>query len=206
MFPVTGFGTPPRDPKSSLPGESFPGRREEERTRPKFILVPGAGGLATPYWRLVSTQLTGAGHRPVPVDLPGGASDAGLPEYTAIIVDTIRNCAEAKLSWPNRWAASPGDGLRSGSGPRAHLGQRNGACARRDAWRVVDGNGGDRRSDRRREARGYDTEFDMSTYFLHDLGARTLPPSSPTRVTKQILRSANNAMSQRGPTFPPLRL
>ena len=47
-----------------------------------FVLVPGSGGIATPYWRLVSDRLQHLGHRAFPVDLPGSAPEAGLPECT----------------------------------------------------------------------------------------------------------------------------
>lgn len=59
-----------------------------------FILVPGAGGIATPYWRPVSDRLQRAGHRAVPVDLPGAAPDVGLPEYAALVTAAIEDCAE----------------------------------------------------------------------------------------------------------------
>jgi hypothetical protein len=59
-----------------------------------FILVPGAGGIATPYWHIVAAQLEDAGHRALPVDLPGADPKAGLPDYAAMIIDAIESCAE----------------------------------------------------------------------------------------------------------------
>ena len=127
--------------------------------------------MATPYWRLVSTRLTGAGHRPVPVDLPGGASDAGLPEYTAIIVDAIRNCAEPIVVAQSMGGFCavmacdrvPVRGLILVNAMVPAPGETPGE------WWTATG-----AIDARiaaAEAGGYDTEFDMSTYFLHDLGA-----------------------------------
>ena len=57
-----------------------------------FVLVPGAGGIGTPYWRHVTSRLEDAGNHAHVVDLPGEDRDAGLPEYATLIVDAIRNC------------------------------------------------------------------------------------------------------------------
>src|ERR1700683_2849167 len=59
-----------------------------------FVLVPGAGGLATLYWRRVSVLLEEAGHGALPIDPPGDSPDASLPEYAAIIIDAIEGCAD----------------------------------------------------------------------------------------------------------------
>jgi pimeloyl-ACP methyl ester carboxylesterase len=45
-----------------------------------FILVPGAGGAAW-YWHRVVPELRARGHEAVAVDLPGAGDAAGLPEY-----------------------------------------------------------------------------------------------------------------------------
>ncbi|QKT08281.1 alpha/beta hydrolase [Gordonia sp. X0973] len=51
-----------------------------------FVLVPGAGGQAWYFHRLVS-RLVERGHRAVAVDLPADDDTAGLAEYAAAIVD-----------------------------------------------------------------------------------------------------------------------
>lgn len=53
-----------------------------------FILIPGAGGSAW-YWHLVAPKLEQAGHEAVAVALPAGDDSAGLPEYTAAVIDAI---------------------------------------------------------------------------------------------------------------------
>lgn len=50
-----------------------------------FVLVPGAGGMAS-YWRLVQQQLTDRGFESIAVDLPGDDPKAGLPEYVDLVV------------------------------------------------------------------------------------------------------------------------
>ena len=50
-----------------------------------FVLVPGAGGSAW-YWHRVVAELEGRGHEAIAVDLPSGDPDAGLADYVAAIV------------------------------------------------------------------------------------------------------------------------
>ena len=53
-----------------------------------FVLIPGAGGVAW-YWHRVVPLLEDAGHEPIAVDLPGDDERAGLPEYTRLVLDAI---------------------------------------------------------------------------------------------------------------------
>src|ERR1700722_16318820 len=53
-----------------------------------FILIPGAGGVAW-YWHRVVPLLAAAGHEAVAVDLPGDDDQAGLPEYARIVTAAI---------------------------------------------------------------------------------------------------------------------
>lgn len=61
-----------------------------------FVLVPGAGGAAW-YWHRVVPLLTEAGHTAVAVDLPGADPDAGLPEYAAIVRAAMNGLDEIVL-------------------------------------------------------------------------------------------------------------
>lgn len=54
----------------------------------RFVLVPGAGGSAW-YWHRVVPMLESRGHEAVPVELPGNDDTAGLPEYAEAIVQAI---------------------------------------------------------------------------------------------------------------------
>jgi hypothetical protein len=134
-----------------------------------FVLVPGAGGLATLYWRRVSVLLEDAGHRALPVDLPGDSPTEGLPEYAASIVDTIEDCADPvvvaqsmggfsavmacdrvstrMLILVNAMVPAPGETPGSWWSATGAVDARIAAA----------------------KAGGYDTEFDLATYFLHDL-------------------------------------
>jgi Alpha/beta hydrolase family len=136
---------------------------------PDFILVPGAGGIATPYWHIVAAKLEDAGHRSLPVDLPGADPQAGLPDYAAMIIDAIESCAEPVVvaqSMGGFSAAMACDRVRvvglilvnamvpaPGETP-GEWWAATGAIAARIAAA---------------EAGGYQTDFDLETYFLHDL-------------------------------------
>lgn len=142
-----------------------------------FVLVPGAGGIATPYWRLVSDRLRSVGHQAFPVDLPGDAQDAGLPEYANLVATAMRGCSEPvvvaqslggfsavmacdqvsarKLILVNAMVPVPGET------PGAWWSETGAVEARIEAAKVG----------------GYSIDFDIATYFLHDL-----PPDDAAAV------------------------
>jgi len=53
-----------------------------------FVLIPGAGGAAW-YWSRVVTRLEAAGHEAIAVDLPADDEHAGLPEYTDLVLGAM---------------------------------------------------------------------------------------------------------------------
>lgn len=71
------------------PDRKTPGPHPEEDVLSTYVLIPGAGGAATWYWHRVVPLLEQAGHRAIPVDLPGPDERAGLPEYAQLVVDAI---------------------------------------------------------------------------------------------------------------------
>jgi pimeloyl-ACP methyl ester carboxylesterase len=140
-----------------------------EEATSDFVLVPGAGGIATPFWRPLSTRLESAGHRAHPVDLPGGDPEAGLPEYTEMIISAIESCAA-----PVVVAQSMGGFSAVMACDRVPVGRLILVNAMVPApgetpgeWWAATGAITARTS--AAEAQGYDTEFDLETYFLHDL-------------------------------------
>jgi hypothetical protein len=54
-----------------------------------YVLVPGAGGVATWFYSRLVPLLERAGHEAIPVDLPGDDEAAGLPEYAELVVRAI---------------------------------------------------------------------------------------------------------------------
>jgi pimeloyl-ACP methyl ester carboxylesterase len=53
-----------------------------------FVLVPGAGGQAW-YWHRLVPELRARGHEAIAVDLPAADDDAGLAEYADAVVTAI---------------------------------------------------------------------------------------------------------------------
>ncbi len=133
-----------------------------------FVLVPGAGGAAW-YWHRVVPLLRAAGHDAIAVQLPGADPDAGLPEYTRVALDAIGAREDVTLvvqslggfTAPLVAAATPLRALvlvnamipRPGETPGAWWGATGWAEARVEAARRG----------------GYATEFELWTYFLHDV-------------------------------------
>jgi pimeloyl-ACP methyl ester carboxylesterase len=135
-----------------------------------FVLIPGAGGAAW-YWHRVVSELAARGHAAVAVDLPGADPAAGLPEYTEAVVDAAGDgenvvlvaqslggftapvvCARAPVAvlvLVNAMIPLPGET------PGEWWGNTGATEARAAAA----------------EAGGYPVEFDPDTYFLHDVPA-----------------------------------
>ena len=53
-----------------------------------FVLIPGAGGSAW-YWHRLVPELRERGHEAIAVELPTGDEAAGLPEYADAVVEAI---------------------------------------------------------------------------------------------------------------------
>ncbi|MET7698563.1 alpha/beta hydrolase [Streptomyces sp. NPDC005485] len=134
----------------------------------RFVLIPGAGGAAW-FWHRVVPELQVRGHEGVAVELPGADESAGLPEYADAVVAAIGDHEDVVVV------------AQSMGGFTAPM-----ACARTSAgllvlvnamvplpgetpgeWWVNTGSEAARLA--AAEAGGYPTEFDLDTYFLHDV-------------------------------------
>jgi len=133
-----------------------------------FILVPGAGGVAW-YWHRLVPLLEHAGHAAVAVDLPGDDDSVGLDGYAQRIAAAIGErrdvvlvaqslagfvapmvCARApvqQLVLVNAMIPTPGE--RAGA-----WGDHTGSTAARTAAA---------------RAGGYSEDFDEAVYFFHDV-------------------------------------
>lgn len=145
-----------------------------------FLLLPGAGGSAW-YWHRVVASLTEHGRRAVAVDLPADDPDSGLPEYAQLAIAAGRDLGSvvlvaqsmggftAPLVWPHLDVAHvvfvnamiPRPGERAGE----WWGNVDCAAAQREAAL----------------AGGYSPEFDLDTYFLHDVPPEVLASGEPPR-------------------------
>jgi hypothetical protein len=138
-----------------------------------FALIPGAGGLAW-YWHRVVPLLAAAGHEAIPVDLPGEDESAGLPEYASLVADSVGDRDDVVLvalslggfTAPLVADRRPVSGLVFVNAMIPVPGETPG-----DWW----ANTG--QPEARAEAAaagGYGTEFDEAVYFLHDVAPEVL--------------------------------
>src|SRR5262245_58726199 len=137
-----------------------------------FVLVPGAGGIAW-YWHRVVPLLEESGHHAVAVDLPGDDKQSGLSSYADHVVEAIAGrhvilvaqslagftaplvCARVRvrmLIFVNAMIPVPGETAGQWWGNTGSTAARTAAAHRG----------------------GYSTEFDLATYFLHDVPPETI--------------------------------
>jgi pimeloyl-ACP methyl ester carboxylesterase len=143
----------------------------------RIVLLPGAGGEAA-YWDKVVPLLEDAGHEAIAVELPADDESAGLAEYVAIAHDACGDADQLLVvaqSMGGFTAAMLAEGLvREGRDLLGVVllnamvpapGETPG-----EWWGDVDSE-----SARLAAARegGYPVDFDLDTYFLHDLDDET---------------------------------
>jgi pimeloyl-ACP methyl ester carboxylesterase len=133
-----------------------------------YLLIPGAGGAAA-YWSELVPLLQQAGHEAIAVELPGADDSSGLPEYADRVVAAAEGAIDVVLV------------AQSLGGFTAPL-----VCARRPVRELVfvnamipvpgeragawwDNVGSSAARLAAADAGGYSREFDLTTYFLHDL-------------------------------------
>jgi pimeloyl-ACP methyl ester carboxylesterase len=133
-----------------------------------FILIPGAGGMAW-YWHRVVPLLERAGHEALAIDLPGDDDSAGIHAYADRVVAAIGARSDVILvaqSMGGFTAALASVRVR----PRRLIfvnamipdpGETAGQWWKNTGWeaaRVAAAKRG-----------GYGVEFDLATYFFHDV-------------------------------------
>jgi pimeloyl-ACP methyl ester carboxylesterase len=135
-----------------------------------FILVPGAGGAAW-YWHRVVPLVQQAGHHAIAVDLPADDEQAGLAAYSDRVVAAIGAQADVILVAQSLGAfTAPLVCARVGVRMLVFVnamipvpGETAG-----DWW---DDTGSSAARTEAARRRGYSPDFDLATYFLHDVPA-----------------------------------
>jgi pimeloyl-ACP methyl ester carboxylesterase len=138
-----------------------------------FVLIPGAGGTAS-FWYRVIPLLEAGGHEAIAVDLPGADESAGLPEYTDLVLAAMGAREDVVLvaqsmgafTAPMVCARRPVRLLILVNAMIPQPGETPG-----EWW----GNTGSEEAQiaAAREG-GYPAEIDLEIYFLHDLPAEVL--------------------------------
>ena len=123
-----------------------------------YILIPGAGGAAW-YWHRLVEELGRRGHEAIAVDLPAGDDRAGLREYAdAVVAQSMGGFTAplvcdrlpvARLVLVNAMIPAPGE---TGG-----------------EWWTNTGQDQARRDHDQREGRSPDGPFDPILYFFHDV-------------------------------------
>jgi pimeloyl-ACP methyl ester carboxylesterase len=166
-----------------------------------FVLVPGAGGMAW-YWHCVVPLIRAAGHQAIAVDLPGDDRHAGLAVYADIVIREIAERSDVILV------------AQSLAGFTAPL-----VCARVPVRMVVfvnamipkpgetagawwDATGAVEAREQAAARRGHATEFDVGTYFLHDVPQDVLRsgPEQPYEEAETVF--AEPCRFERWPDIP----
>jgi pimeloyl-ACP methyl ester carboxylesterase len=135
-----------------------------------YVLIPGAGGEAW-YWHRIERALAEAGHRVVNVELPADDQSAGLAEYTDTVVAAATGHPDLVLV-----AQSLGGFLAPLVPQRLDVTAIVLVNAMIPApgetpadWSEATGSGEARRVNDIREGRDPEAEFDLTTYFFHDV-------------------------------------
>jgi pimeloyl-ACP methyl ester carboxylesterase len=142
-----------------------------------FILVPGAGGSAW-YWHRVVPELANRGHEAVAVDLPAADDSAGLAEYARCVLGAIGDRDPAQV-------IVVAQSLGGFVAPmvceqrRVRLLVLVNAMVPRPGetpgeWWVHTGHGEARRRQNLRDGRSADAPFDARVDFFHDVPPRVV--------------------------------
>jgi pimeloyl-ACP methyl ester carboxylesterase len=166
-----------------------------------FVLVPGAGGAAW-YWHRVAAELRARGHQAVAVDLPGADESAGLPEYANSVAEAIGGRHDVVLvaqsmggfTAPVVCARIPVRLLVLVNAMIPLPGETPGAWWDSTGWepaRIAAARAG-----------GYPAEFDLATYFLHDVPAEVVATGEGHNFPEADIAFGQPCAIQRWPDVP----
>ena len=166
-----------------------------------FVLVPGAGGAAW-FWHRVVPELQARGHEAVALTLPGPDESAGLPEYADAVVAAIGGRRDVVLAAqsmgaftaPMACARTPVRLLVLVNAMIPLPGETPG-----DWW---DHTGFQQARVTAAQAGGYPAEFDLATYFLHDVPAEVAAAGEDQRYDEADIAFGQPCAIDRWPDVP----
>lgn len=135
-----------------------------------FILIPGAGGAAW-YWHRVVPLLEQAGHIADAVDLPGDDPEAGLTAYADRVIASIGERKDVALVAQSMGAFTAALVCARARTPLRFLALVNAMIPvpGETAGEWWDHTGWSEAREAAAERGGYGVELDLATYFLHDV-------------------------------------
>jgi len=141
-----------------------------------FLLVPGAGGAGW-YWHLVVPRLRAAGHDAIALDLPADDPDAGLTAYIELALAAAEGHDDLVVAAQSMGAFTAVPVCDRISARALVLLNAMIPAPRETAgdWWANTGSEDARRAAAR--AGGYPEDFDVETYFLHDVPAEVVAES-----------------------------
>jgi pimeloyl-ACP methyl ester carboxylesterase len=155
-----------------------------------FVLIPGAGGAAW-YWHRVVPELEHRGHEAIAVDLPGDDDTKDLPDYVDLAVSAAADRSDLVVVGQSLGGFTAV--LASQQLPVSHLILVNAMIPQpgetAGEWWAATGQTAARAELDEQNGRDPEADFDPYTYFLHDL---------PPQVAAD---SARNAREQSGRVF-----
>ena len=169
-----------------------------------FVLIPGAGGVAW-YWSRLVPLLEQAGHRAIAVDLPGDDESAGLPEYADLVVAAVGADDDVVVVAQSLGGFTAADGLRSASALRELVFVNAMIPVPGESpdewWRNVDSETAARCA--AAEAGGYTTEFDLADLLpARRRPGRSRPRASRTSATRREAAFDGRCTSTAWPDIP----
>ena len=138
-----------------------------------FVLIPGAGGAAS-FWSRVVPLLEARGHQAIAVDFPGEDQSAGLPEYAGLVTAAVGSRRDVVLVAQSMGGFTAP--LVAARRPLKALVMVNAMIPvpGETAGQWWDDTGSQAARVQAAKEGGYSTEFDLDTYFLHDVPAEVL--------------------------------
>jgi Alpha/beta hydrolase family len=160
----------------------------------KFVLIPGAGGAAW-YWHRVVPLLEQAGHSAIAVDLPADDPATGLSEYASLVAQAASADGDSAgddvvlvaLSLGGFTAPIAAGMLPAGQVSSLVLVNAMIPVPGETPGQWWDNTGWEQAKNEAAEAGGYGTDFDENAYFLHDVPPEVLADAEPSKPEADIV-------------------
>jgi pimeloyl-ACP methyl ester carboxylesterase len=168
-----------------------------------FVLIPGAGGVAW-YWHRVLPLLEQAGHQARAVDLPGDDPHAGLSAYADLVIASIGKRKDVILVAQSMGAFTAALVCARAPEPIGRLVFVNAMIPLpgETAGEWWDHTGWSEAQKAAAERGGYSVEFDLTTYFLHDVPKRIAEDGAAREREESEIAFTEPATFQAWPDVP----